>query len=224
MIRKLLAAVLLTGLFCAAFPTEAPAALNPTIQIISNTIYGNPGSPTSRTIIGTITLGASDTYVTGGFAITPSQFGFPNAIALLEITGPSTPIASAGQYQAISTLTPSTGGTTITLQQPTQGTSNVTATQTTKSVSGLAGLSANTIILCQLDDAATGGGGTGTWAVTNAVSSCKETSATAFTLTSIAAAPTSGGNFTYFIPGVFAEIASATAVNSVVIPFQAWGS
>lgn len=203
---------LLAALAAFVLPNVAQAAFAPTVTVTS-TVFGSPGAP--RIVQGYVTLSASDTYVTGGFSIVPAQIGLATITAFL----PQLP--SVGNISPIATLASNVA--TVKLQQPISGASNIAATATTATVTVAGGLSANTPILCQLDDAATGGGGTGTWAVTNAVSSCKYASATTFTITSIAAAPTNGGNFTYSIPTVMAELASSTSVASLQIPFVAAG-
>jgi hypothetical protein len=216
--RSLAAAVAL-GLVFAGSIAPASATINPTVTLLTSSplAWGVPGI--GRIVFGTITFGASDTYVAGGFNVTLAQLGGQVAVFNWVSNSPT----PAADY--VSTTT--NAGVTIKLGTQMQGTSNVTATQTTKSVTiptGLSAndvLSANTPIFAALDDAATGGGGTGTWAVTDAVASTKETSTSAFTLTVIAAAPTNGGNFTYFIPTLAMEMAAGTPIASYTINFSA---
>lgn len=210
--------------FVAALTLAIGASVNPAFAAFSPTytfttaapVGGSPGG--AKLVTGTITFGASDTYVTGGLTIAPSNLGL-NAINFIVVSQVN------GQYSV--TPSYSAGAATVKFNQAISGASNIAATATTATVTVPAGtpaLTANTPIFCQLNDAATAGGGTGTWAVTNAVSSCKFASTTTFTITSIAAAPTNGGNFVYYFPNNFAELTAGTTLASVVVPFTAYGN
>ncbi len=205
------------ALALAASLTAAPAqaALVPSVSItVGVPVGGSPGA--NRTIHGFITLSPTDTYVTGGLTLIPQQMGFSNQIAYMQLGSPS------GAYEVYGTA--AGGVATIRFLAPLSGTSNVSSGATTKVVTPGAALTANTPILCSLNDGATGGGGTGTWPVTDAVSTCDYTSATTFTLTVISAAPTGGGNFVWTLPNVSGEIPAGSAVGSIVIPFVANGT
>lgn len=207
----ILASCGLTPAFAANTPTIVVASLSP--------LQGGPGGYTGRTAWGTITMGAADTYVTGGFTLTASQFGFSNGFIAFSLV-PVTPSNTITPVWSLATA----GSVGITFQQPLQGVSNMTATATTKTVTVGGGLNLNSNCIVTLDDAATGGGGTGTWAVTNAVSTVKFASASSFTVTSIAAAPTNGGNFTWICPGTIQELPSASTLQqSQVFQFIAVG-
>lgn len=217
-LARILASLVLAVGLCIA---PAAATFAPVVTVVTPTAQGAPGA--NRAVYGFITLGAADAYVTGGFTISPQAIGFNNGIAtFVPFFAGQTLLVPAFQPSATVAL----GIATITLQQPVNGASNMTAAGTTKVVSLPTGvvIGINTPIVCVLDNTATGGGGAGTWATTNAVNTCQETSTTSFTLTTIAAAPASNGNFTWLLPTVFGEIASATSVASVVIPFVATGN
>lgn len=209
---------LVAAIAIALGATPAQATINPTYTIA----YGSPasGSPgQGRLVIGTITLGASDTYVAGGFTITPAQLGCAVQVSSIIINSPG------AAYETQVTFT--AGNAVVKFSTQMNGASNVTATQTTKTVTIPTGLTTNDVlgintgVFVVLDDAATGGGGTGTWAVTDAVASVKEASSATFTLTVIAAAPTSGGNFVWFIPSLNMELAAGTSIASLALPFTA---
>ena len=202
------------------FVAPASAALNPVVTITGGSIFGPPGG-VARIVTGTITFGAADTYTTGGITITPQQLGYYNQISQIVVSQIN------GQYAVAPTYT-SAGNATLKFNAPISGASNVTAAGTTAVVTIPAALATtplgiNSQIMCQLDDAATGGGGSGTWAVTTAVSSCKYTSATSFTLTATAAAPAGNGNFTYVLPINFSEAVTGSFVGPITVPFTAYG-
>lgn len=223
MFKKVLSFIFALALL-GSFAAPANAALNPVVTITAVQNFGSPGSNIARSVIGYITLGASDTYVVGGFTLTPQALGFVNTATVFELTGGS----SLPQFTPIGSISTTTGIETILLEQLIQGAFQVVAAATTATITPGRGtqplFGVNDICLASLDDAATAGGGSGTWAVTDAVASCKRASNTTFTLTVIAAAPTNNGNFTYFFPGLIAEIPTATSVASITIPFQAWGN
>ncbi len=211
--------------FVTGLCAPASATITPTITIYENQVVGgSPGAP--RRVVGTIQFSAADTYVTGGLVLTPQLLGLSSSIQFINLSSPS------GAYDAVVAPIAGTGNQTLKLVTPgIFGASNVAATATTATVtipvtSPTGSLSANSQIYCALDDAATAGGGTGTWAVTDAVSSCKFASATTFTITVIAAAPTNNGNFIYAIfgQGIGTEMAAGTNVASILIPFIAYGN
>ena len=215
---RFLSAVAAIALSLAALCAPAAASINPTYTLF----YQGSGLPGQGSIVtGIITLGASDTYTTGGFNVTPAALGFSVDVSSLVANSPqaslelniSTPVNSANA--------------TVKFVVAMSGASNMTAAATTKSVTIPTGftandvLTANTQIIAVLDDAAIAGGGTGTWAVTDTVASVKETSTSAFTVTAIAAAPTNNGNFVWEIPALNMEMPAATPIAGLVIPFHA---
>ena len=211
--NRILKAALVAALTLLAY-APASAALNPTYTTFG-TIFGPPN--VGRIVQGVITLGAADTYTTGGFTINPASLGYSIGITNITFGNAIQPFDPVATYSG--------GVATVKLynQGGVSGASNVAATATTATVTGLSGLTINMPILCQLDDAATGGGGSGTWIVTVAVASCKYASATSFTITTTAGAPTNNGNFTYLIPSLQAEVTSGIAVPSLVMAFVAVG-
>jgi hypothetical protein len=228
----------------AVMPVASRAAVTPTVSTFG-TYFQSPSG--QKMVTGYITLGAADTYLTGGFTLSPGLFSFNQAITSLSFGTTSQPYNAVATYAlGLATVKLYAVGSTsgsITSTRPTativSGASQILATATTAVVSGLAGLTINTPIFCQLNDAATGGGGSGTWTVTYAVSTCVYTSASSFTITSTGAAPTGGGNFVYWIgvpptisiPTIStptltvsaAELSNATSVANLVIPFVAIG-
>jgi hypothetical protein len=210
--KRLLPLVALWAAVFAAAP--AAATINPTYTTLGS-FYGSPAI--GRVVQGIVVLGSADTYVTGGWTISPAQLGFQNSITQISFGTLSQPLGA--------TATESAGVATVKLYQQggTYGVSSVTATNTSATVTGLAGLTANTPIFCELNDAATGGGGSGTWTSTYAVSSCKYASATTFTVITTGAAPSGGGNFNYFLPTIPSEALSGLALASLAIPYIAYG-
>ena len=217
MIRKLLAAIAIAA--CSLVPLAANATINPVISLARSVAFGDPVA--GRTFIGTITFGSSDTYTAGGFTITPQQFGFANQITALTLM----------QVYPNYTFTQTASGVNRVVQitQPVTGVANVAATATTATItlpalfSTSPSFGSGAQVWCQLDDNANGGG-SGTWSTTAGVSTCKWASATTFTLTTTAAAPTGGGNFEYVLPYVFQEIAAGTAINTFTTVFVATGN
>lgn len=213
-LRRLIRAALAALLF-GSLVAPAAAALNPVLTYVA--LPGSPG--VGRLVFGTITLGASDTYAAGGITVTPQMLGGQVAIQSMVTDTPSQAFESNATVQ-------SNGSANILFTQALNGASQVLATATTAVVTvpnttGANVLTANTHIECTLNNAATAGGGTGTWAVTNAVSTCQFTSATTFTITVIAAAPTNGGNFTWYIPALTGQMNTGFNVAGVAIPFVA---
>lgn len=194
----------------------ANAAINPTITA---TFVGSGVPGQGHLVAGTITFGASDTYVAGGFTVSPSVFGCSVAITSFLINSPG------AAYETNIAL--ASGVATVKFSTQMNGASNMTAAGTTKIVTIPTGLTVNDIltvnsqILVTLDNQATAGGGTGTWATTVAVNNVGETSTSTFTLTTTAAAPTNNGNFVWFIPSLNMEVAAATPIASQTIPFTA---
>jgi hypothetical protein len=214
--KRILSAIAAVILALCSELAPALATINP----VYNIAYNGPGQPgVGKVVSGTVTFGSADTYTTGGFIILPSQLGCSVAVTSVNYNSPLSSFDVAESIVA--------GSATIKFVVPMNGTSNVTAAATTKTVTIPTGFTANDVltvnsaIYVQLDDAATGGGGTGTWAVTDAVASVKYASASTFTLTVIAAAPTNNGNFVWQIPGINMELASGTAIASLVMPFTA---
>lgn len=216
--RSLAAAVAL-GLLFAGSIAPASATINPTISLLTSSplAWGVPG--VGRIVFGTITFGSADTYVAGGFTISLAQLAAQ--VQVLNFNGVSpTPAA-----ELVSIVTGT--GITIKLGTQMQGTSNMTAAGTTKAVTIPTGLTANDVltvntpIFAALDNQATAGGGTGTWATTVAVNNVGYTSASSFTLTTTAAAPTNNGNFTFFMPTLSMEMAAGTPIAGDQIFFSA---
>ena len=190
-------------------------AFAPVISLLVAPIAGAPG--VSRIASGIITMGSADTYVTGGFTLTPAQLGLNELISNLIFGEINAQYIASGALSGVNQI--------VKLNASLQGTSQVLSAATTATVTLAAGtIGINTPIFGSLDDSATGGGGSGTWAVTTAIASIKRASATTFTITTTAGGPASGGNFTWQVPSVFAEAASADAgIASVIIPFIALG-
>jgi hypothetical protein len=214
--KRILSAIAAVALAVCGLVAPASATINPVISI-GFVGSGVPGQ--GRLVSGTIVFGASDTYVAGGFTVTPANLGCAVAVTSINYNSP------APAWDVVASF--ATGIVTLKFATTMGGASNMTSAATTKTVTVPTGLTANDVLVANtpiyvtLDDAATAGGGSGTWAVTNAVSTVKFVSGSTFTLTTIAAAPASNGNFVWNIPTLNMEMAAATPIASFVMPFTA---
>lgn len=218
-------------------------ALNPAISFISATRFGDPpgvgpgAPPSGKPCVVQITLGATDTYTTGGFNVYPTN---------TQSNQPQIPyfdlgiLAGYGITQAPQTWTPQitvapTGIATVKFVQGGYDqygtTSSVLATgmsfaqantqiATVGNGISLQGLTSATPINVNITDN-TGGGGTGVWPLSAGVSKINWISAGTFAVYFNTGGPAGGGNFIWDVPstgqGAAAEIPAGTSVAGAVL-------
>lgn len=221
-------------------------AFSPTVVITASSPFNNPGFPTSLAL-GTITMGASDTYVTGGITIyprlSPSQqsgtaLNFPNQINQLIM------LANGAQTWIPSVVINSNGTATLKFVQSNYdnfaagtatvlvtGGGNVAANATVATIGpalvSLSNFGSLTPANVNLSDNASVSSGTGTWS-SQSVAKLNWISAGCVEVHISSGAPTGGGNFIYDIPstgqGAAAEIPNGTSIANAVLNFIAIGA
>lgn len=202
----------------AAIPGSA--TITPVYSITYSTIFGPPTG--DHLVSGTITLGSTDTYVIGGFSVSPANIGCLNSIDHLMLGSSG---MNYNTFTANAAAPAAAGGSwTVTLLQALNGAGKMAAGATATavplpSVSG-AVIASTSPIYAQLNDAAVPS--TGTWSTTESVVKVVQATSTSFTLTvTPSVAPSNGGGFVWYVPSIQVEVNSGGSVASAVIPFVA---
>lgn len=218
-------------------------SLNPTLAVVSGTHFGEPpgagpgAPPSAKPAIYTITMGASDTYVTGGFSLyAANTLGNTPQIPYFDLgilfgcaftQTPQTWVPQITCSNGVATVKFVQGGydqysTSTTILATGTGTVAANTNLTTVST-GVQNLSCTTPINISLTNTLN----LGTWGTTAGVGPIYWISPTEFTFYTNVVAPSGGGGYYYDIPSTgqasAAEIPAGTSVASVVLAAVLFG-